>query len=217
MQKVIEYMNWSTDIFEGFYESNLYNSDSLINHPYIYDLNPPEGYEWDIYNFQDFMHEVGKEAVSLIWENVPDEDGIILEMKFVGIDSPRFYNFSTDRICANITVDYEKLKDYCLIQNRDKFDEHLRENFTSHSGFWSFVPNNVKDFEEDLNDNVMVEYYLLNLPYMQERPYDFSEYRYDLYEKTSEIMGNYICLYKDGKYYDYQLDENENVKVLTNK
>lgn len=220
MKKVIEYINWSTDIFEGFYESNLYNSDSLINHPYIYDLNPPEGYEWDISNFQDFMYEVGKEAVSLIWENIPDEDGIILEMEFVGISSPRFYNFSTDRICANITVDYEKLKDYCLISNRDKFDEHLRENFSDGDGFWSFVANNVKDFESELEtesekyDNVMVEYYLLNLPYIQG---DFSEYRQDLYEEVPEILGNYICLYKDGKYYDYQLDENENVKVLTTK
>ena len=27
----IEYINWSTDIFQGFYESGLYNSDTLYN------------------------------------------------------------------------------------------------------------------------------------------------------------------------------------------
>lgn len=219
MQKVIEYENWSTTIFEGFYESGLYSSDSLINHPYIYDITPPDGYEFDLYNFQGFMNEVGQEAVHLIWNNVPDEDGIILDMKFVGISSPRFYNFSTDRICAEIKVDYEKLKDYCLISNRDKFDDYLRENFSDRDGFWSFVANNVKDFESELEteskkyDNVMVEYYLLNLPYMQERPYDLSEYDSDLYEKAMYIMGDYICLYKAGKYYSYTYENEDKIVV----
>ena len=37
MQKVIDYTNWSTTIFEGFYESRLYNSDSVF---YLTDSEP---------------------------------------------------------------------------------------------------------------------------------------------------------------------------------
>lgn len=219
MRKIIEYQNWSTEIFEGFYESNLYNSDSLLNSPYTYDIELPEGYSWDIHNFRGYMEEVGKYAVDLLAEHCCGD--VILSMKFTGISSPTYYNYSTDRICAEVEVDYDKLLDFCLVENRDKFDEYLRENFSDRDGFWSFVANNVVDFESESEsesekyDNVMLEYYLLEQDYLKERPHSFSEYREDLYEEVDTIMSHYICLEKDGEYFNYEYEEDdEHVKVL---
>ena len=218
MKKVIEYMNWSTDIFEGFYESILFNSGTLDNNPYVYDAKLPEGYCWDIADFRGYMNAVGDEAVNLIASELAN-DSVVLDMKFTGISSPREYNFTTDKLCADVTVDYEKLKDYCLNENRTAFDEYLRENFSDRDGFWSFVANNVKDFESELEsesekyDNVMLEYYLLNLEYMK-TGMDFSSYQYDLMEKLDEILSEFICLEKDGKYYSYgYADDGDTVVV----
>lgn len=227
MKKTIDYMNWSTDIFDGFYESMLYNSDMLYDNPYTCDIELPEGYSWDIYDFQGYMKEVGQEAVNLLDAELSaswhDDGRVVIGMKFVGISSPKYYNFSTDRICAEVEVNYEELNRYCLLYNRDDFDNYLRENFSDRDGFWSFIPNNVKDFEDDLTefadtddkyDNVMLEYYLLNLDYVKERPHDFSEYKSDLYEQVDEILSNYICLEKDGKYYDYSYAEDGDTVVV---
>ena len=59
------YNNWSTKIFEGFYESNLYNSDTLYG---ITQADVEGGYlkdnqEYDIDNWEDFTKEVAESAV----------------------------------------------------------------------------------------------------------------------------------------------------------
>lgn len=220
MQKVIDYTNWSTTIFEGFYESRLYNSESVF---YLTDSEPepPSGYCYDLVDFEGFKNEIGEEAVRLIWNNVPEEDGIILGMKFKGIDSPKYYNFTTDRIEVDVKVDYDKLKEYCLVKNREDFDKYLHENFTSRDGFWSFIHNNVEDFESELDlepvedDNVMVEFYLLNLDYFKENEDgNWSDYDEDIYEAAQESLWDHLALEKDWHFYSYTLSENENEIIV---
>lgn len=219
MRKVIQYQNWSTDIFDGFYESNLYNSDTVY---YMAECEPtpPDGYEYDIYGWDDFETEVGKYAVNLLDSEVMAWNrDVILNMKFTGISSPCYYNFSTDRIEAEVEVDYDKLCEFCLKTHRDEFNDHLAEYFTDRDGFWSFVANNVIGFEDKLveeaekYDQVMLEFYLLSLDYLKESPHDFSEYKRDLYEYANERLWNRLCLEKDGKFYDFQEDENGNCVV----
>lgn len=208
-KKVIQYQNWSTQIFEGFYESNLYNSDSVY---YLAESEPPapEGYYYDICDWTGFQNEVASKAVDLLWDCVDSESKIILDMKFTGISSPKYYNYSTDRICADITVNYENLKEYCLNKYRNQFDSYLHENFTSCDGFWSFIANNVNQFESELEseseryDQIMVEYYML-------QQFDLEGYHMDLWEHAQQCLWERLCLYceKDGKYYDYTISEDE--------
>ena len=59
------YNNWSCKIFEGFYESNLYNSDSLY---WITKNDIDEGYlqknqYYDIDNWEQFTKDIEKQAV----------------------------------------------------------------------------------------------------------------------------------------------------------
>ena len=221
MLKTIQYVNWSTQVFDGFYESLLWDSDAIFN---LCDCEPepPVGYYYDIYGFESYMEEVEKEAVFLMDCELAGEDSIIKSMKFTGISSPRYYNFSTDKLCIDVEVDYSALRSYCLIENRDEFDEYLKENFTSYDGFISFVDNNVHDFELNLDsesdkyDDVMLEFYILNQDYMKEREYDFSEYKSELYEKANEMKWNRLCLRResDDKCFEYTLSPDESTVIV---
>lgn len=224
------YQNWSTGVFEGFYESLLYNSDSVLN-MVSGEPEPPEGYYYDVCDFSGFENEVGAEARRLIWNAIPDEDEIVKDMQFVGISSPRFYNYSTDRIEMEVDVNVDNLCKYCLSTNREKFNEYLKENFTSFSGFHSFVENNADEFESNFIEiadsgkaeneltrylNVMLEFYILRLDYMKSGERDFSPYLYDLMEFANYALWDRLCLYceKDGKYYQYTLDSTESKVII---
>lgn len=221
MEKVVEYQNWSVQIFEGFYESLLWDSDAVY-HLCECEPEPPAGYEYDMRDFGGYCDEITRRAVELIWDAIPEEDGIILDMKYTGLSSPSYYNFTTDKLCADITVDYDKLKNYCLVEKRKDFDEYLHETFTSYDGFISFVDNNVHDFEMNLEeesekyDQVMIEFYLLNLDYMQERNCDLSPYTYDLIDYVYPAQWNRLCLYKkdDGTYWDYTVSDDESEVIV---
>lgn len=66
-------------------------------------------------------------------------------VRFIEVDSPRYYNYRTDDIIAEIDFDETEVLD-ALNAERDLLDDYLRENYTSRSGFVSFVPNNAADF-----------------------------------------------------------------------
>ena len=163
MKKIYE--NFSCEIFPGFYESMLYNSDTLYNFEYDY---TPDGYYWDftIDGWTNFKQETCNKWVEAIDFNF-EENPIDLKIgKFSGLRSPREYNFTTDKISFEVDVDLRKLKSYCLTKNRKDFDDYLYKNWRDRDGFWSFVPSNIVDFADELkNDSslidIMIEYYLL--------------------------------------------------------
>lgn len=204
-----EYVNDSCEVFEGFYESNLFDSDSL-SYMSEFKPEPPEGYTWDIRDFKGYMNAIGKKAWDFILENINGSEYMILESKFKEVISPRFYNFSTDKLSVDVKVNMDELSSYCFKVFRKEFNKYLRENYSSRSGFISFIPNNVEDLEsyEDLDRkyNVMFEFYILN-------EIDMECYEYDLHEIVFEIMDEYMCLEKDGKYYDYWIDSDEKVHL----
>lgn len=178
--KTLKYTNWSTEIFEGFYESNLYNSDCPL-----------------LTDFDEFERRVGEYATDVIYESLPlPSCSLIKTMKFVGISSPKFYNFETDRLMIEITYDDDALASYCFEHNRNEFEIYLRETFSSYDGFISFVANNVSDFKKQMEDEessgwsdrcsqVMLEFYLLqnlDLEGIRNRVADFA------YEETFEFL-----------------------------
>jgi hypothetical protein len=62
-----------------------------------------------------------------------------LSLEFVGIDSPKFYNYRTDRIVANVTNDdINKMLQYTKME---EFQKYADEQLTSYSGFISFFDN----------------------------------------------------------------------------
>ena len=74
-----------------------------------------------------------------------------LDFKFIGIDSPRFYNYSTDKIKVNVDI----LQ--CHILKRDytrnvDFITYANERLKSSSGFISFY-NGLTDLRQKAKEN----------------------------------------------------------------
>lgn len=71
----LKYINWSWDIFPGFYESELYNCDTLYN---INENNRDELDEGEYYDFQEpdgyknFEKSVCEQAVDALFYNLDD-------------------------------------------------------------------------------------------------------------------------------------------------
>jgi len=81
-------------------------------------------------------------------------DMLELNLKFIKIDSPKFYNFTTDKIEVEINEnDFNKLKDIYL--NSNEFIDYVNENSKSCSGFISFY----NGFNEVIKeDEVLLQY-----------------------------------------------------------
>lgn len=184
----IEYQNWSTEIFQGFYESELYNSDTEYSFNTNYDEDE-QGFE--LQDWEGFTQAVAKEHADLLFDNLEQKEQIIKSIEYKGLYSPKYYNFETDKLDLIVDCDVEALKKYCFEDNKDEFDTYLHDNFTSYDGFISFVPNNAKEFmlkyEDDTERllNVMIEFYILqNL--------DLETYRYATVEYAQDCLYDHM-------------------------
>jgi hypothetical protein len=182
MQKYL-YQTITTGTFQGFYESDLYNSDT----EYHYNKLCDDDKEYEIKDWEGFTTSVSSDIThALMAFEGREEDGIIGDYKFMRLVSPKYYNYSSDKLEIELEVDVEKLRKYCYETQKDRFNQFLADNFTSYSGFISFVPNNLVEFMADEDLDVMIEFYLLN-------KIDMQDYRY----ACSEIASGYLYQYME--------------------
>ena len=203
------YNNWSYKIFDGFYNTNLFNDNMLCNLEYI---DKQEGYlednqSYDVDNFQEYKKEVSDNAVYELFNTLENND-IIKSMKLKDVYSPKYYNYETDSLIIKMDINLRALKTFCFKTNRDMFNKYLKENFTSYSGFVSFVDNNIKDFIntyktstcKDREINVMIEYYLLTQINNTLDCDNFdcdNSYQYRIYEGADQILWNHLKVVDD--------------------
>lgn len=195
------YCNWTTELFAGFYESILFNSDTLYNLNLMDCI--PDGYTYDIKDFNKFMDDVGNKATDILADLLPND--IIKSMEFIKISSPHYYNFETDRLIIGMDLNLNKLKQFCFKDNKESFNEYLKDNFTSYDGFISYISNSIQDFIYDYNTkplekdrliNVMVEFYILN-------NISIECYEDRLYGETQNLLWQHVSIYEDD---DYELN-----------
>lgn len=77
--------------------------------------------------------------------------GLVSKIKFEGIVYPKEYNFESDNINCEITVNTRMLKKY-LDGNEIALSEYLKERYTSRAGFSSFYSNEVEKWKTDTNN-----------------------------------------------------------------
>lgn len=184
----MKYINWSTSVFPGFYESELYNSDTLYN----FTANDDDGCEFDFIDggFEKYCNAVCAQVPDALLSSMQGADAIT-DIKFVALHSPRFYNFETDKIECDVVCDWQKIMNFAQVTERRLFDQYLHENFTSYDGFVSFVPNNVAEFFMALGDDferlsdVLIEFYIL-------QHLDQDQYREELFEIAANTIWEYI-------------------------
>ena len=217
MKKIYE--NSSCRVFPGFYESWLYNSDTLCN----FDSDVlPENYCWEFPDgeYQKFEKDTCEKWISAIKDSF-DDNPLNMEIgSLKNLWSPRFYNFQTDRISFDVKVNLNSLKKFCFKDNREDFDKYLHEHWSSYDGFISFIPNSVFSFENDYKEgngvstlqDIMIEYYLLKFV-------NFDDVMYDTCESEFERLHEHVALQntEDLSLWEYEYDSDTDKVILTTK
>lgn len=196
-QKTMTYTNWSTAVFPGFYESELYNSDTIYNINEALDEGEP-ALDFTDDGYTKFCESVARQAAESLADALELDQGeqkIIKASRFKKLWSPRFYNFDTDRIECELDIDWDALVEYVKDESY-AFAAYLKDNFTSYDGFISFVPNTTNEFWDKLDTDfdrladVLIEFYILN-------HLDQDWWRESLYEIATNTIWQYLEPVKD--------------------
>jgi hypothetical protein len=160
----------STNLFPivnvGMYTNNVCDSDNLID-SYSIDNDFNENlisYDadafWDNFDNDKFKAVILQRATDFITDNVKPyliDLGLgIIDIKVVGICSPKYYNWSTDSLNFDLVTD-DKFTDNIIDvinfleqSELDDFSKFLKDNYTSYDGFTSFTDNNIPDLIESI-------------------------------------------------------------------
>ncbi len=77
----------------------------------------------------------------------------IIDIEVTGIYSPKSYNYGSDLLEFTVKIDRRKLIwEIDMMSGIADFEEYLKEEYSSRSGFISFMPDNMKEFWDLLND-----------------------------------------------------------------
>lgn len=114
-----------------------------------------EDFDWDNFSFDKYKSFVADEFNNAL-DNADsiEYEGLFVKLSPIDnatIDSPREYNFLTDTIEFNVTIDNKQVLTFAK-NNKQQFNEYLNENYSSCSGFISFTPNNYNDWLNDFNN-----------------------------------------------------------------
>jgi len=148
--------------FEGFYESTCdMVFDSEVESIFEYDLESlPKDKANDIkdkfymsFNGWSLIHQkASKEWVEFVKDYLKEYHELDINLEFKELSSPREYNFTTDRIFADIPKqDMVKLINYVLENYKKSWVKIIEDSFTSCDGFISFYSNDSRYWEGQLN------------------------------------------------------------------
>lgn len=200
-------VNIELPFFPGFYESDLENSDTaywaikeeLEYHRNECDTPCKELTEDDLdFNYKDYEEEVRNAWVDGFRERMPE---IVSSLEGVEMTSPRYYNFETDRLWADVELrdDWMDEMRHFIASNYDWLKERIHEDWTSYDGFMPFMENDVDKWEEHLFQEQDGRYISTMIGYMMYR--ENKEIRNDLVMDALEDVyaGSYVFLTDEGK------------------
>lgn len=167
-RKITDLWNWQRDNlygdenkakiirlpFQGFYGSWYSEELDNIEEREAENIADTEGVPVDVvadalYWTTDYAaayRKIAAQYVEYFCDSLADEFGLQTAMQFESMQSPREYNFETDRVFAYIRLGHVK----ALFDKVDKerLSEKIKERFTSRSGFISFYSNDIADWLE---------------------------------------------------------------------
>ena len=183
--------------FAGFYESPIYNSDTLYYE--FHDVDNMEYYreffededitedDLDI-DFKAFKEAVSKSFCDVFYTSNACPS-FIDNVEFDELKSPMYYNYETDKVYANITFEEgwrERVKDF-MKENESWLVKKIYDDWSDRDGFWSFLPNDYDDWFNEFDEtNVDERIISVILQYMM-ADYDkdiYDDLLADLFDKT---------------------------------
>ena len=145
----------STIPFQGFYNS-LYSyaiegemESSLDWYTEDYNLNESQrdtlasGYLEK--NTSEFYYNVSKDYAEAFIYEIERETGLSLNARFESMESPKEYNFQTDRLFIELPEDSAvAFVNYILENHKEQLEKLIGQRFTSRDGFWSNYKNTLE-------------------------------------------------------------------------
>jgi len=156
-------------IFDGFYHSvfdDIFEvSDDLESYG---DVSQSE---YDLIDWKKVHHSIGAGFISEVESYYKKEllSFGINSLNFVSVDSPKYYNYSTDKLVCNIDFNRNTFKSTVLEfikENYSDFETFVKDNYSSYDGFISFYSNDAAVWLNDYikkitTDNCIFEGFLL--------------------------------------------------------
>lgn len=128
-------------LFEGFYNSYLDLSENI-------EVGEVESYSMTEEQFDNIDWSSTNENVSKFYLNYFKDELSdffksigVLSLEFIKVDSPKYYNYSTDKLVCNIEINKDVFVHELRKHNFDNWEQFLKDNFKSYDGFISFYPN----------------------------------------------------------------------------
>lgn len=75
-----------------------------------------------------------------------------LNLRYKDMSSPKEYNFQTDRVVVEITLEELEKVRKITEEHPEEFQKYLTRNFKSRDGFMSFYPDDIKEWDKDTQD-----------------------------------------------------------------
>lgn len=139
--------------FEGFYESKHSQELDSIEERYV-EWEVERGSELSAAELHDLIYRsanysiafdhIARAYVEYFNGYIKEEYEIDLELKFESMTSPREYNFETDRVFCEISL--EKAQLLFDSTSTPAIRQAIHDRFTSRSGFISSYPNRLEDW-----------------------------------------------------------------------
>lgn len=156
--------------FCGFYDSPLWNPDILYC-----ELDDEETlnylrqkYEDETLNEDDFDIDFKRycedcsEAFIEAFSNIEDCPDFIESIEKTVLTSPRYYNFKTDELYANVILaeDWRDKVRTFMDDNKDRLTKRIESEWSDRDGFWSFMNNKFSFWYEELQKDKPDERYI---------------------------------------------------------
>ena len=181
-------------MFEGFYYSQLDLAENIeVGEGEEYSMTEEQfdNIDWNSTNenVSKFYLDYFKDELSDFFKSIG-----VLSLEFIKVDSPKYYNYSTDKLVCNIEINKDVFVHELRKHNFDNWEQFLKDNFTSYDGFISFYPNTTTEWDELINeeienDNIIIETLLKFYLEQNGEFYKIKENLFiEIFEKTFEFL-----------------------------
>jgi hypothetical protein len=173
--------------FGGFYGSVYEDAIDDV----VYEDDVENTIDPDAVDFKNLHNEVAKAITENFAEYIDDEFGVELTLEYVELNSPRFYNYSTDTISVKISKEDLIQLDLLVINDADLqsiLEGIVEDTTTSRSGYIPFY--NYDEVMAKINDDNISVYYQSLLDALME--YNKASYEAFTLELLNETISNHV-------------------------
>lgn len=144
-KKLLDVSNINLVSFEGFYQTIWDSAFEISDYEYQNEVVENEDFIFDNDSYQKAVCEAYTQQWERWLQQYVCKD---IKLSFVGVQHPLAYNFSTDTIQAKIGLSGEAKKAIIakVRNHREKIAAWIKENHSSCDGFWSFLSDDIRDW-----------------------------------------------------------------------